>query len=270
VRTVGQRCVPPGDAFGGSDSFLHRLKNSFGGSVSVLYRRTPSFAGRYRTLTRCSRWRRPSVSMLKGRLPWFAGSFGVVNSCRNDGARQFGSLTGLRTAETRGGAFGPGVFAIAFHSSAVRPSRRTKKPDSLAILLLTGAAAPRRESCWAAGCTARGRVGEMDGRGARGQRGGEHVAGRWSRGRRGVSRGIRPGSRWRPGGRRAGEAGARGGWGFRRVRETEGGIRSPALIAPSGDRLGKWSHREYRTGSPGFPWPSRGESMAPAPANSRC
>ena len=112
--------------FGGSDSLLHRLKNSFGGSLSVLHRRTPSFAGRYRALTICSHWRRRSVSTLQRRLPSCAGSFSVVNSCRNDCARQFGSLTGLWTAETGGGDVGLGVFAIALHFSALRPSRRTK------------------------------------------------------------------------------------------------------------------------------------------------
>ena len=179
----------------GSFSMLNLRAPSGEGSYSMLNLRGPSGEGSFSTLNLRAPSGEGSVRMLNLRAPSGEGSFSMLNSWRNDCARQFGSPTGLWTAETRVGDFGPGVFAIAFHFSALRPSRRRNKPDSWAILLLAGAAAPRRESGRPAGSAGRDRAGETDRWGARGQRGGEHAARRWSRGRGGggVSRGGKSG-----------------------------------------------------------------------------
>jgi len=122
---------------------------------------------------------------------------------------------------------------------------------------MVGAAAARRESGRPAGRTVRDGVGETDRWGSRGRRGGKRATRRWSRGQRGVSRGTRSCSRWRPGGRPAGEAGARGGWGVRRVRETEGGIRSAEGWAGPRTPPRKSSPRQKRRGLPGVSWSPR-------------
>jgi len=114
---------------------------------------------------------RRAVSVLNRQAPSGEGSVSTLNSCRNDCSRQFGLLTGLWTAETRGGAFGRGVFTIAFHFSALRPSPRTKKTDSLATLLMTCPAASHGEHGRPVGSAVRNRVRETQRCVARAHRG---------------------------------------------------------------------------------------------------
>jgi hypothetical protein len=113
---------------------LYWRTQSCGGSVSVLYGRAQSCGG--------------SVSMRYRHAQSCGGSVSM--------------LTGLWTAETRGGAFGPGVFTIAFHFSAVRPSRRTKTPGSVATWLMTCPDAPHGERGRPVGSAGRDRIGETE------------------------------------------------------------------------------------------------------------
>ena len=196
-RRVGQHAdlrAPSGE---GSVSMLYWRAPSGEGSVSVLYWRAPSGEGSVSTLY----WRTPSgegsVSVLSRQAPSGEGSVSTLNSCRNDCARQFGSLTRLRTAETRGEAFGPGVFAIAFHFSAVRPSRRTIKPGSVATLLMTCAAASHGERGRRRGSAVRDRVRKTERCVARAHRGVGECGRPWSQGHRAGSRATRPCSQLR-------------------------------------------------------------------------
>ena len=108
---------------------------------------------------------------------------------------QFSFLTGLWTAEARVAAFGPGVFAIAFHCSAVRPSWRTKQPGCVATLLMTCAEAPHGERGRRVGSAVRDRVGKAERCVARADRGVGECGQPWSRGHRAGSRATRPCSR---------------------------------------------------------------------------